>query len=167
MWLQKSSSVLLRFMCWTQDGVAPGPSAVPFGEQPSQGPHASSSQPAVGRARQQTHCVTCESSHGRVAWRGCHPAEASAPELDHLDAASDPSPHSWGRRQNVPDRQIPAQVPRVDHTASDTPAGRTQLSPWPGTQGTGSHGLEASTWHTQVCPMCTGACSPAGSARRS
>ena len=167
MWLQKSSSVLLRFMCGTQDGVAPGPSAVPFGEQPSQGPHASSSQPAVGRARQQTHCVTCESSHGRVAGRGCHPAEASAPELDHLDAASDPSPRSWGRRQNVSDRQIPAQVPRVDHTASDTPAGRTQLSPWPGTRGTGSHGLEASTWHTQVCPMCTGARSPAGSARRS
>ena len=39
MWLQKSSSVLLRFMCRTQDGVAPGLSAVPSGKQPSQGPH--------------------------------------------------------------------------------------------------------------------------------
>ena len=64
MWLQKSSSVLLRFMCRTQDGVAPGLSAVPSGKQPSQGPHTPSSQPAVGRARQQTHCVMWESSHG-------------------------------------------------------------------------------------------------------
>lgn len=94
-------------MCRTQDDVAPGPSAVPSGEQPSRGPHALSIQTAVGRARQQTHCVTCEPSHGRVAWRGCHPAEASAPELDHLDAASDPSPRSWVRRQNVPDRSQP------------------------------------------------------------
>ena len=88
---------------------------MPPGEQPSRGPHALSIQTAVGRARQQTHCVTCEPSHGRVAWRGCHPVEASAPELDHLDAASDPSPRSWGRRQNVPDRSQPWS------TASTTP----------------------------------------------
>ena len=64
MWLQKSSLVLLRFMCRTQDSTAPGLSVVPSGEQPSQGPHTPASQPAVGKARQQTHCVMCESSHG-------------------------------------------------------------------------------------------------------
>ena len=54
MWLQKSSSVLLRFMCGIQDGVAPGPSAAPSGEQPSRGPP-HSIQPASSGQSQATN----------------------------------------------------------------------------------------------------------------
>ena len=166
MWLQKSSSVLLRFMCRTQDGVAPGLSAVPSGKQPSQGPHTPSSQPAVGRARQQTHCVMCESSHGGHL-EGLPSCGGQCTWAWPSGRSLRPQPTQLGKETECASRQIPAQVPRIDHTTSDTPAGRTQLSPWLGTLGTGSDGLEASARHTQVCPVCTGACSPAGTARRS
>lgn len=53
----------------------------------------------------------------------------------------------------MPGRQIPAQVPTL------TPPSATSLQagpiPWPGTLGTGSDGLRASTQHTQVCPVST------------
>ena len=133
MWLQKSSSVLLRFMCGIQDGVAPGPSAVPSGEQPSRGPHTPSSQPAGGRARQQTHCVTCESSHGghleglpscgsqcTWAWlsgRSLRPQPTQLGKETECTRQTDPSPGPpcWPHCFWHPCRQDPA-VPLAGHT---------------------------------------------------
>ena len=133
MWLQKSSSVLLRFMCRTQDGVAPGLSAVPSGKQPSQGPHTPSSQPAVGRARQQTHCVMCESSHGghleglppcggQCTWAwpsGCslRPQPMQLGKKTECARQTDPSPGPphWPHHFWHPCRQDPA-VPLAGHT---------------------------------------------------